>query len=110
MTAKDLVLLHARFWKERYGENLPISWGKSLAQAKRLLSVYEPDKLAAYLRYYCFDHRSSFADRTGRSFGAFISELPGVIAAYTEDERKRNGTNSRVGDMERLVAARSVKE
>lgn len=107
-TPKDIVLLHAKLWRERYGKDHFVSWAKDISQTKRLLKVYAPDELASYLRHYCTDYRSSFADRAGHSFNVFIYELPGIIASYTANEAKRGRANQREGDSERLASARAI--
>lgn len=110
MKAKDIVLLHAQLWKERYGENLPIPWSKSTAQISRVLKSISADQLVAYIRYYYSRYQSRFADRTGHSIGAFISELPAIIAAFQEDERKRTAAGATEINAGRLESARRNEE
>ena len=104
MTPKDVVLLHAKLWKERYGESYSISWKRETAQAKRLLSLYDADKLAAYLRHFNSSYRSGLADRAGHSFNIFVYELPAIIASCVSEQGKRDVT--READFERLEAAK----
>lgn len=107
MTSKDIVVLHAKYWKETYGEDLVISWAKSCGQAARLLKTQPAEKLSNYLRFYFSEYKSSFASRSGYSFGAFIMELPGIIAAYSERMDKKSA-DVRHDDYERLQKAKGA--
>lgn len=106
MKAKDVVIFHARQWQQKYGENIAIPWSKATPQAARLLKVYPAEKLADYIRFYFTGYNSSFSNRAGHSFGAFIAELPAVIASYQEHERKRERAGTAEQNAERLAIAR----
>src|SRR5690348_17044675 len=109
MSPKEFLLFYCAQWKETYGTHLSIPWSKAAPQAARLLKSYSSEELVNYVRHYFLGYQSSFANRTGRSLGAFVAELPAIIASYTEEQRKRNGPD-RSADMERLATAKAVAQ
>lgn len=106
MKPKDLVLLFARTWQARYGRQYPISWGKAVGQAARLLKLYPGDELAAYVKFFFTEHADAFARQGGHSLDIFVATLPKVIAAFSAEQAKREQAAGAGADFERLEAAR----
>jgi len=94
LSPKDLVLYFARGWGERYGKTYLISWGKETAQAKRILQNCTPEEAKSYVDYFLFRYPSSFADRAGRTFPVFVSQLNAVVAEVGEEKKKQSLTES----------------
>lgn len=104
VTTKEMVLYYAKQWEGKYGARLQISWGKDTAQFKRLLATYSADELVLFIDHYFTDFVSSFSVRAGHSIGAFIGQLPAIIASYQQEQEKRRQVEDT--NYARLEAAR----
>ncbi len=104
MTPKEAVLEYARAWERKYGARYQISWAKDTSQLKRLLATHGADALRAYINHYMSGFVSSFSDRAGHSLGAFIGQLPAIIASFQQEQEKRRSVDT--DNYARLEAAR----
>lgn len=90
MSPKDFCVLFAREWKNRHGQNLPISWGKDTAIFKRLRAEYADEYLVELVRHYHSKFESFFARRAGFRLNAFAYELPSIILQFETEKSKRS--------------------
>ena len=104
MSPKDVVLYYAKRWQEKYKQRYSVSWGKDTAQFKRLLKTYSADELVVFVDHYFTDFVSSFSVRAGHSIGAFIGQLPAIVASYQQEQEKRRALDT--DNYARLEAAR----
>jgi hypothetical protein len=103
MNAKELLIEFGKEWERKYGEQYCYAFAKEGAIFKRLLKTYSAERLRELLHYFFSHYRSDFVDRTGRTVGVFVSQIPNLIAAMKEQKSKEAVTND---DYERLEEAR----
>jgi hypothetical protein len=104
---KDLLLLYASEYKQRFGRQYPIVWGKDSKQAKRLLDLYSEQDLRRMIPQYVHSYRDQFHERAGKPFGLFIAAVPALVASLASEEQGKPMASS---DAERLRKAREEYE
>jgi hypothetical protein len=107
MKPKDLVLLYAKEYRDRFRRSYPIVWKKDLAQAKRLLGLYSSADLGRMISLYVHAYRDQFHERAGKPFGLFISAAPALVALLASEEQSKPSASS---DAEKLKKARILYE
>lgn len=97
----SLVLDFSKRFFEKYNEPYVVSKGKHCALFKRLLSVYDYEKLSEFLDYY-FDTR-----RTCK-IEFFYTEIPTLIAELAEKKSKIAVENSQADKLEEARKKRGL--
>jgi hypothetical protein len=100
---KDLLLLYASEYKQRFGRQYPVVWGKDSKQAKRLLDLYSVEDLRRMVELYVHSYSDPFHERAGKPFALFIAAIPALIAALDNADRNLPKASS---DAEKLKQAR----
>jgi hypothetical protein len=104
---KDLLLLYASEYKQRFGRQYPIVWGKDSKQAKRLLDLYSAEDLRRMIPLYVHSFQDAWHVRAGKSFGTFVLALPALVALLASEEQSKPVASS---DAEKLKKAREDYE
>jgi hypothetical protein len=104
MNGKDLLILFAKAWEEKFKKRYTISWAKDTAIAKRILNAHGEADSRRLVALYLADYPSQFARRAGYSFPVFsviLNELNAELARRDASKVKAHG------DFEAIAAARA---
>lgn len=109
MNASDLTKHFGRRWKEKYGKDIPLAYGRAGAFFKRALVTSSAEDVAAHVDFYFTGFVDSFAERTGHSFNALVSCYPAIVAQYQAAQRKATKGDEADRNYARLEAARKQR-
>lgn len=90
---KALLSHYDAAFHQKFGFRYPINRGKDAALAKRLLGLYTPEQLQAWIDHF-FEMDDAFIQQSGYSFGVFSACLGKVIVMSTDQREKKRRQGS----------------
>lgn len=104
MNGKDLLILFAKAWEEKFKRRYTISWAKDTAIAKRILAAHGEADCRKLVALYLSDYPSQFARRAGYSFPVLSVILNELNAELARREASKVKTHA---DYDQIAAARA---